>query len=263
MYIEEKKPWKTLWIVGGIAACALLVLIELRWPQLYDTRVSVDFPFEGAQPDTTFRMNPLLELLKLVAAAISGSVITWVHSRGQREKPIPRSVQHGQVLLCVSAALMMIIIGGSVARALGIVGGASIIRFRTPVDDPKDAVVFLILLGIGMASGLGAFAVVGLGTVFIGLCLLALDHVGEMREKPMVVSLTALGGDFPSHFVHRIFDVYGVEYDPAAVDLLQTKESQAKYTVRIPHGRPIEEMSTQLMNAGLLKSISWDKKDKK
>jgi hypothetical protein len=263
MYIEEKKPWKTLWIVGAIAACALLVLVEVRWPQLYDTRVGVDFPFEGAQPDSTFRMNPLLELFKLVAAAICGSVITWVHSRAQREKPIGRSVQHAQILLCISSALMMIIIGGSVARALGIVGGASIIRFRTPVDDPKDAVVFLILLGVGMASGLGAFAVVGLGTAFISLCLLALDNVGELREKPMVVALTAAGSEFPSHFVHRIFDVYGVEYDPGEVEFVQDKESHAKYKVRLPHGTPIEEMSTQLMNAGLLKSISWDKKDKK
>jgi len=263
MYIEEKKPWKTVWIVGAIAACALLVLVEVRWPQLYDTRVSVDFPFAAAQPDQPLRINPLLELFKLVGAVIAGSVITWVHSRGHREKPITRSVQHAQILLCVSAALMMIIIGGSLARALGIVGGASIIRFRTPVDDPKDAVVFLILLGIGMASGLGAFALVGLGTVFISLCLLALDNVGEMKEKPMVVSLTAIGGEFPSHFVHRIFNVYGVEYDPGECEFFQDKESSARYRVRLPHGTPIEEMSTQLMNAGLLKSISWDKKDKK
>ena len=142
MYIEERKPWKAIWTIAGIAACALLVLIELKWPQLYDARVAVDFPFAGAQSDTTFRMNPLLELLKLVAAAISGALITWVHSRGRREKPISRSVQHAQILLCVSASLMMIIIGGSLARALGIVGGAGVIRFRTLVDDPKDAVVF-------------------------------------------------------------------------------------------------------------------------
>jgi hypothetical protein len=238
-------------------------LIELKWPQLYDARVGVDFPFAGAQSDTTFRMNPLLELLKLVAAAISGALITWVHSRGRREKPLSRSVQHAQILLCVSASLMMIIIGGSLARALGIVGGASIIRFRTPVDDPKDAVVFLILLGIGMASGLGAFALVGLGTGFIGLCLLALDNVGEMREKPMMVTLSATGNEFPSLFVHRIFAVYGVEYDPGEVEFVQDKECHAKYRVRLPHNTPIEEMSTQLMAAGVLKSISWDRKDKR
>jgi len=207
------------------------------------------------------QMNPLLELLKLIVAASCGIIVSWVHGRCHREKPINRSVQHAQVLICVSAAVMMVIIGDSVARALGIAGGASLIRFRTPVDDPKDAAVFLILLGIGMAAGMGAFAVVGLGTAFIALFLLALDNFGENRERPMFVTVVSASGEFPNSFVHRIFDVYGVEHEPGEIN--HGEQAQVRYKVRFPQGTPIEEMTTQLMAPGMLKSVSWDKKEKK
>jgi hypothetical protein len=259
MYIEEK-PLKPLWIVIGIAACVMLVLIGLRWQDVSATRLSSDFPILGAQ-NGSVQMNPFLELLKLLVAAGCGVIVTWVHGRCEREKPISRSVQHAQVLICVSAAVMMIIIGDSVARALGIAGGASLIRFRTPVDDPKDAAVFLLLLGIGMASGMGAFAVVGLGTLFISLFLLALDNFGDSREKPMMLAIVATGNDFPATFVHRIFNVYGVEYEPG--ELVQDKETLVKYKVRLPRNTPIEEMTAQLMGPGILKSVSWDRKDKR
>ena len=64
-------------------------------------------------------------------------------------------MEQAQTLLCVSGAMMMIIIGNSLARAFGIAGAASIIRFRTPVDDPKDVTILFLLMGLGMSSGLG------------------------------------------------------------------------------------------------------------
>ena len=258
MHIEER-PWKIQWIVAGAVICAAIIFIGLRWPTVSGTRLPSDFPLQGSQPGAV-QMNPFLELLKLLVASVCGVIVTGVHARCHREKPITRSVQHAQVLICVSAAVMMVIIGDSVARALGIAGGASLIRFRTPVDDPKDAAVFLILLGIGMASGMGAFAVVGLGTVFICLLLLALDHLGELKDRPMILSMVSATREFPYHFVNRIFTVYGVEFEPA--ELVQENETQIKYKLRLPHGTPIEEMTAQLMAPGMLKSISWDKKDK-
>ena len=82
-------------------------------------------------------------------------------------------MEQAQTLLCVSGAMMMIIIGNNLARAFGIAGAASIIRFRTPVDDPKDVTILFLLMGLGMSTGLGQFAVAGLGTAFLCVALLA------------------------------------------------------------------------------------------
>ena len=260
MYIEER-PWRTVSTVIGVALCAALILAGLRWPNVSGTRVAADFPFQGSQTGV-LQISPFLELLKLVTAAVSGLILTGVHSRCQREKPISRSIQHAQILLCVASAIMMIIIGDSVARALGIAGGASIIRFRTPVDDPKDATVFLLLLGLGMAAGMGAFAVVGLGTIFLSVFLVFLDNFGQARGRSMELSLVADGPEFPAEFVERIFSAYGVAYQPDEV--IQDKHPSVRYKLQLPHGTPIEAMSNQLMaTASGLRSLSWDKKEKK
>jgi len=260
MYIEAR-PWKTAWIVIGIGICVAVILIGLRWPQISNTQVSGDFPFQGTQTGAAL-MNPFVELLKLIVSALSGLIITYVYSRCQREKPLARNVQHAQVMLCVSSTIMMIIIGDSVARALGIAGGAAIIRFRTALDDPKDATIFLIVLGLGMASGMGAFAVVGFSTLFIALFLMFLDNFGQIRDRTMFVQLEAHGPDFPTEFVQRIFAVYGLEAEPGEV--IHDKHPSVKYRVRLPHGTPLDDMTAQLMAPGTgLRSCTWEKKDKK
>jgi hypothetical protein len=38
----------------------------------------------------------------------------------------------------------MLVVGASLARAFGIVGAANLIRYRSKIDDPKDAVVMLV-----------------------------------------------------------------------------------------------------------------------
>ena len=45
----------------------------------------------------------------------------------------------------------MLVVGSSLARAFGIVGAANLIRYRSKIEDPKDAVVMLCAL-VGRAS---------------------------------------------------------------------------------------------------------------
>ena len=52
----------------------------------------------------------------------------------------------------------MLVVGASLARAFGIVGAANLIRYRSKIDDPKDAVVMLCALAVGLASGVGLYA---------------------------------------------------------------------------------------------------------
>ena len=106
-------------------------------------------------------------------------------------------MHHAQVLLCVSGALMMVLINDSLARAFGIAGAASLVRFRTPVDDPRDAAVMFLLMGLGMASGLGAFAIAVSGTVMVCLFLVVLARLSTAQTRSLRVELVAEGGRFP------------------------------------------------------------------
>ena len=112
---------------------------------------------------------------------------------------------------------MMIIIGSSLARAFGIAGAASIIRFRTPVEDARDITVLFILMGLGMAAGLGGFAVAGLGTVFLCAMFPLLNLFASDRPRQMMVEIEAEGRDFPLDHVQKVFAVNHVVFEPREV----------------------------------------------
>jgi uncharacterized membrane protein YhiD involved in acid resistance len=83
-----------------------------------------------------------------------------------------------QIILAVIGAVVMLVVGSSLARAFGIVGAAGLVRYRAKIEDPKDAGVMLSTLAIGLASGVGLWLLATFGAVFI----LALLWVVESFE---------------------------------------------------------------------------------
>ena len=66
----------------------------------------------------------------------------------------------------------MLVVGSSLARAFGIVGAANLIRYRSKIEDPKDAVVMLCALSVGLATGVGIYALSVFATVFLVAALM-------------------------------------------------------------------------------------------
>jgi uncharacterized membrane protein YhiD involved in acid resistance len=154
--------------------------------------------------------------------------------------------------------MMMVIIGNSLVRAFGIAGAASIIRFRTPVEDPKDITIIFLLMALGMACGIGAFAVAGLSTAFLCLFLLFLDRRAEHRARALMIEIEAEGRDFPTDHVQSVFARNRVVFEPREVS--QAKETVVTYHASINPNLSLEDLSTQLMAGGTagVKSVSWE-----
>lgn len=247
-------PWRTIaFAAGGAAFCLALV-----WGGTTGIDPAAVPPeFAGASDSPLPLTNPFLSLIKLIVAALIGMLITVVHRPVSRDKPLTRSMEQAQVLLCVSGAVVMIIIGNSIARAFGIAGAASIIRFRTPVEDPKDITILFLLMGLGMAAGLGAFAVAGLATAFLCVLLLVLDQLpSDQRPREMMVELVADGRDFPVVHVESVFARNGIIYEPR--DVSQGKESAVKYLVALDRRLSLEDLSAQLTaGASAITSVIW------
>lgn len=153
--------------------------------------------------------------------------------------------------------MMMILIGNSLARAFGIAGAASIIRFRTPVDDPKDVTILFLLMGLGMSAGLGAFAVTGLGTAFLCVALVALDHLAGEKSRAMSVEVLTAGSQFPTTYVESVFARNNVVFEPR--EIAQSDGVMVKYHTRLNPRASLEDITVQLMSdpAGV-KSVAWE-----
>jgi uncharacterized membrane protein YhiD involved in acid resistance len=137
-------------------------------------------------------MQELTEaFIRLPLAAVLGTALALRPRRKGTPPRMPAVVQT-QIILAVVGAVIMLVVGSSLARAFGIVGAANLIRYRSKIDDPKDAVVMLCALSVGLASGVGLFALATFSTVF----LVVLLGIIESFEKGMKrFDLTIKAGD--------------------------------------------------------------------
>ena len=254
--------WDRVWSGLAVAVVGLtLVGVGMQWPGLglAESNSPGAIPgVTGAQGGGgTVFANPLFELAKLIASAVIGMLVTVVHRQYRHERTANPALDQAQVLLCIAGALMMIIIGNSVARAFGIAGAASIIRFRTPVEDARDITILFILMGLGMAAGLGALAVAGLGTLFLCAMIPILNVFSSERPRQMNVEIVAEERDFPMAHVHHVFAVNGILFEPREVS--QGDEATAKYLTTLKPTDSLEDLSAQLMGDGKkgIKNVSW------
>ncbi len=224
-------------------------------------------PVETAQGSAPAGAGPfpnavraLGEGARLLTAALIGVLIGYIQRNTRRDQPLSRSMAQAHVLLCVAGALTMILIGDSLARAFGIAGAASIIRFRTPVDDPRDITVLFLLMALGMAAGLGLFTVAGVGTLFLGVCLVAMDRANAAAPRTVKVALVAQGRTFPAAHVSEVFARHGVTVVP--LEIFQGETAMARYRAVVHADQSIEQLSAALLDAvegaDSLKSVAWD-----
>jgi hypothetical protein len=93
--------------------------------------------------------------------------------------------------------MVTVVIGNNVARAFGLVGALSIVRFRTVVDDTRDTafVIFAVVTGMAVGAGLLVGALVGLPVV--GLTAWGLSFWGGRRSTPPLATLVIRVGTGP------------------------------------------------------------------
>jgi hypothetical protein len=224
--------------------------------------LGLQHPLAGGGPGGPTTATPLLaagiDALKLLLAALVGLVVSAVHRRHPGDKPLTRSLGQAQVLLCVAGALMMIIIGDSLARALGIAGGATMVRFRTPVEDPKDSTVLFLVLGLGVACGMGLFAVTGVALALLCVALVLLDLIVERRPLSLILEMSAEGPEFPAEYVHRLLAAYRVGFEPREAG--HGARATARYLCKVDANTPLQRLTEQLLDstAGGVGKVAWE-----
>lgn len=252
-------PWRRMLTFAAVTIVGLgLVVVGMVWP-------SLGFAPPTTSPDTTplgvtnerslVWSSPLYEFSKLVVAAIVGMLVTAVHRGYRSEREANPTLDQAQVLLCIAGALMMILISGSLARAFGIAGAASIIRFRTPIEDARDITVLFILMGLGMAAGLGGFALAGLGTLFLCLMLPVLNVFSAQKPRMMLVEIVAKGREFPFDHVQQVFALNKVTFEPREVS--QGIDATVEYLTTLPLHASLEDLSSQLTAGKGVETVSW------
>jgi hypothetical protein len=89
----------------------------------------------------------------LSVALFAGLILTCLYRITYKGAGYTAGFVGSIILLTLITALVIMVIGNNLARAFGLVGAMSIIRFRTAVKDVMDIVFIFFALAVGMASG--------------------------------------------------------------------------------------------------------------
>jgi uncharacterized membrane protein YhiD involved in acid resistance len=96
------------------------------------------------------------------------SVIAKLYQLTFQSLSYSRSFVHTLILGGMITCMVMMSMGDSIARGVGVLGALSLIRFRTVVRDPRDMMFLFAALGLGIACGAGMFAVAVTGCILLG-----------------------------------------------------------------------------------------------
>jgi uncharacterized membrane protein YhiD involved in acid resistance len=136
-------------------------------------------------------------------ALLCGLLISWIYRRTYRGPGYSVSFVNSIVLLAMITSLVIMVIGNNLARAFGLVGAMSIIRFRTPVKDTRDIVYIFFGLAAGMAAGVGYHRIAIIGTLFVGVVIYLFSRtnltVPRQEEYLLQFSFSSNGDDAPTY----------------------------------------------------------------
>lgn len=145
-------------------------------------------------PSEPWSWGPVV--LNVVVAFLLGLFIAAVYRATHRQMAVSFSFVNTLILMSMIMAMVIMVIGDNIARAFGLAGAMSIVRFRTVVKDTRDTAFVFYALGAGMGSGTGNLLLALIGTALIGLFLGILHWTGHgtTAQEPYLLSFESESG---------------------------------------------------------------------
>jgi len=218
--------------------------VQHEMPETPGLRIQID----------QFRMA----LARLPLAAVLACLLA-LRPRRRGTPPRQAPVIQTQIILAVVGAVVMLVVGSSLARAFGIVGAAGLVRYRSKIEDPKDAGVMLSTLAIGLASGVGLWLIAFFTTIFV---LTVLWTIESFEKASATFTLTVKAKD-PAAIqpqVERLLQSHRMKFEMRSVT-----QEELSYHVTMPLGRKTDRLSEQILDIDRENgAVQWEeKKDKK
>ncbi len=126
-------------------------------------------------------------LIAMATALVTALPVAWVYTLTRRKKGFQQSVVQTYLILPVVAAAIVVMVKTSLALAFSLGGIVAAVRFRTSLDDSKDAAGIFVVIGIGMAAGVApeiAWVIsIGFNALMVGLWLSDFGRPAALEGK--------------------------------------------------------------------------------
>jgi len=139
------------------------------------TEKAVTDTFQGLL-DLSSAIPPTQIAASLGLSLILSFAIATTYRVTHRGVSYSQSYAHTLIIMCMVIAVIMMIVGSSIARAFSLVGAMSIIRFRNAVKETKDIGFIFLVMAIGMACGTRFYTLAAIAAFLLCTVILVLSR---------------------------------------------------------------------------------------
>src|SRR6185436_8348995 len=260
------------WLRGATLATTLAMAVTPAiGAQTLPTISAQTLPSTGAKPDTarpdateTPDLDSQVHQLRhaLVRLPLAAALACLLALRPRRKGTPHRkaAVIQTQIILAIVGAVVMLVVGASLARAFGIVGAAGLVRYRAKIEDPKDAGVMLSTLAVGLAAGIGVYLLALFATVFIMAVLWIIESFEPKATQPFALKVKAKDPAAIKPAIDQLLARYRLKFE-----LRGTSTEELEYEVNLPLERKTDRISENIVKVDPEKitAVEWEQKKEK
>jgi hypothetical protein len=182
----------------------------------------------------------------LIWAFILAALIAITHRLTFTGEYYPKNFFQALMLGAVVTAMVMMAVGDSLARGLGVFGAMAIIRFRTRIDDPRNVLFLFAALSSGLAVGVYGFTISFVGTIIFCMVAFVL-HFSPFRSFTLnsVIYFTLINtDDLPK--VIEILSASCGDFRLVAISLSKEKNIRYQYSIALNRAMTKDKLIDQL-----------------
>jgi hypothetical protein len=219
---------------------------------------------QGGPTETPAREAQIDYLRRAAARLPIAAGLAVILAMRPRRKGTPHRrapVIQTQIILAIVGAVVMLVVGASLARAFGIVGAAGLVRYRAKIDDPKDAGVMLSTLAVGLAAGVGLWMLALFATGFILVVLGIIESFEPKTTLAFELQVKAKDAAALKPKVEQLMRRAKLDYE-----MRTTAEGELCYDVQVPLDSRTDRLPDHItkIDPENVTSIEWkEKKEKK
>jgi len=207
------------------------------------------------------QVRDLRQAVTRLPIAVVLACVLALRPRRRGTPPRQPPVIQTQIILAIVGAVVMLVVGSSLARAFGIVGAAGLVRYRAKIEDPKDAGVMLSTLAVGLAAGVGVWVLAGFATGFFLLVLWIVESFEPKAKKLFTLKVKAKDPAALKPRLEQLLTRHHVKFE-----LRGTSTEELHYEVRIPFDHKADGLTDAIVALDRDNASAADleeKKDKK
>lgn len=209
--------------------------------------------------DLSSEFSTIDVMIVIALSFLLSAFIGYIYQKTHHGASYTQSFVFTLVLNAMVVALIMMIVGSSIARAFSLVGALSIIRFRNAVKETRDVGFIFFSMAIGMAVGTQFYLLAILGTVAISLVILLMTRLNWFSQDTSshILRVQVPEGVQFDNLFEKVFQRFTSSAELISADTVQSGAlTELIYSLNLKKGDQVQDFISEIKKINLNHHVS-------